>query len=115
MRRQRSFVLSFLVAAMTIASAALAANTAIEPVSKADNAHWMARHQAINARAKQGHVDLIYVGDSIVEYYERQGKDTWDRYYAPLLGGKIENTKRASHTESFAARYNYALPIIHEQ
>ena len=68
---------------MTIASAALAANTAIEPVSKADNAPWMARHQAINARAQQGHVDLLYVGDSIVQLYEQQGKDTWDRYYAP--------------------------------
>jgi lysophospholipase L1-like esterase len=83
MRRHRSLVLSYLVAAVIIASAAFATNTALEPVSKADNAHWMARHQAINARAKQGHVDLIYVGDSIVEYYERQGKDTWDRYYAP--------------------------------
>jgi lysophospholipase L1-like esterase len=83
MRRHRRVVLAYLVAAVTLASAALAANTAIEPVSNAGNAHWMARHQAMNARAKQGHVDLIYVGDSIVEYYEKQGKDTWDRYYAP--------------------------------
>ena len=30
-------------------------------------------------------------------------------------GGKIENPQRASHTESLAASYNYALPIIHEQ
>ena len=83
MRRQRNLVLSYLVAAITIASAAFATNTAIEPVSKADNANWMARHQAMNDRAKQGHVDLIYVGDSIVELYDKQGKDTWDRYYAP--------------------------------
>src|SRR5438132_3348590 len=83
MRRQRNLVLSYLVAAITIASAAFAANTAIEPVSNADKANWMARHQAMNDRAKQGHVDLIYVGDSIVELYDKQGKDTWDRYYAP--------------------------------
>jgi beta-glucosidase len=69
--------------AVTIASAALATNTAIEPVAKAGKATWMARHQAMNARAQQGHVNLIYVGDSIVEGYETQGKDTWDRYYAP--------------------------------
>lgn len=31
------------------------------------------------------------------------------------LGRKIENPQRASHTESFAASYYYALPIIHEQ
>jgi lysophospholipase L1-like esterase len=52
-------------------------------MSHADTANWMARHQAMNARAKQGHIDLIYVGDSIVQNYETQGKDTWDRYYAP--------------------------------
>jgi lysophospholipase L1-like esterase len=83
MRRQRHCGLSYLIVAVTIASAALATNTAIAPVSKAGKATWMARHQAMNARAQQGHIDLIYVGDSIVEGYETQGKDTWDRYYAP--------------------------------
>jgi lysophospholipase L1-like esterase len=83
MRRHRRVVLPYLVAAVTLASAALAANTAIEPVSNAGNAYWMARHQAMNARVQQGHVDLIYVGDSLVQLYEQQGKDTWDRYYAP--------------------------------
>ena len=37
----------------------------------------------MNARSQQGHVDLVYVGDSIVERYDTQGKRTWDRYYAP--------------------------------
>jgi lysophospholipase L1-like esterase len=83
MRRQRHCGLSYLIVAVTIASTALATNTAIAPVSKAGKATWMARHQAMNARAQQGHIDLIYVGDSIVEGYETQGKDTWDRYYAP--------------------------------
>jgi len=82
-RRQRSLVLSYLVAAVTIASAAFAANTAIEPMSQAGQANWMARYQAMNDRAKQGHIDLIYVGDSIVQNYDTQGKDTWNRYYAP--------------------------------
>jgi lysophospholipase L1-like esterase len=83
MRRPRRVVLPYLVAAVTLASAALAANTAIEPVSNAGNAYWMARHQAMNARVQHGQVDLIYVGDSLVQLYEQQGKDTWDRYYAP--------------------------------
>jgi lysophospholipase L1-like esterase len=83
LRHQSHCGLSYLVVAVTLASVACATNTAIEPVSKAGNATWMARHHAMNTRAQQGHVDLIYVGDSIVEYYEQQGKDTWDRYYAP--------------------------------
>jgi lysophospholipase L1-like esterase len=83
MRRHRHCGLSYLIVAVTIVSAAVATNTAIEPVSKAGKATWMARHHALNARAQQGPIDLIYVGDSIVEGYETQGKDTWDRYYAP--------------------------------
>jgi len=55
----------------------------LSTVSNAAKATWVARHEAMNARAQQGHVDLIYVGDSIVERYETQGKGTWDRYYAP--------------------------------
>jgi lysophospholipase L1-like esterase len=91
--RGRHCRLSYLILAVTIASALATTcrrsstrssrNTAIEPVSNAGKATWMARHQAMNARAQQGHIDLIYVGDSIVEHYETRGKDTWDRYYAP--------------------------------
>ena len=57
-------------------------NSSIIPVAKT-NAGWIARHEAMNQRAKQGNVDLIYVGDSIVQHYDNQGKETWDRYYAP--------------------------------
>jgi lysophospholipase L1-like esterase len=83
LHRPSRVVLVYLIATVSIAAAALAANTAIEPVSNWDKTPWMARHQAKNERAKQGHADLIYVGDSIVQFYEKQGKDTWDRYYAP--------------------------------
>lgn len=83
LRHPRHCRLASLIVAVSIVSAAFGTNTAIEPVSKAGNATWLARHQAMTTRAQQGHVGLIYVGDSIVEGYERQGKDTWDRYYAP--------------------------------
>src|SRR5258705_13516666 len=82
-RRKKILVLSSLAAVFKIASAAFAANTAIEPMSQAGQANWMARYQAMNDRAKQGHIDLIYVGDSIVQNYDTQGKDIWNRYYAP--------------------------------
>jgi hypothetical protein len=73
---------SHAIVAVTIASAALAAtfsrsstrssrDTAIEPVPNAAKATWIARHQAMNARAQQRHIDLIYVGDSIVERCHR--------------------------------------------
>ena len=62
----------------------VAGNTALEAVGKT-NANWLQKHEAINAAARQGGkaIQLIYIGDSIVEHYAKQGRDTWDRYYAP--------------------------------
>lgn len=37
----------------------------------------------MNAKARQGKIDLIFIGDSIVQRYEGVGKPVWDHYYAP--------------------------------
>lgn len=75
--------LSGLLLALGLALPALtsAENSALIPVAKT-NANWVARHEAMNQRARQGNVDLIYVGDSIVQHYDNQGKAVWERYYA---------------------------------
>jgi len=44
---------------------------------------WMERHESMNTKARQGKIDLIYIGDSIVQRYESVGKPVWDHYYAP--------------------------------
>ncbi len=41
----------------------------------------MQRHESFNQRAKQGHVDLILIGDSITHGWEGAGKDVWAKYY----------------------------------
>ncbi|NDC73884.1 GDSL family lipase [bacterium] len=56
--------------------------SAVIPVPK-EKPGWMARHLSINQRAAQGNVDLIYLGDSIVQYFNAKGKKVWDHYYAP--------------------------------
>ncbi len=56
-------------------------NNAIVPVPRADQKDWMERHEAINARVKQGNVDLIFIGDSITEGWEGAGKPVWDKFY----------------------------------
>jgi len=43
---------------------------------------WMERHESMNTKARQGKIDLIYIGDSIVQRYEGVGKHVWDHYYA---------------------------------
>lgn len=39
------------------------------------------RHKAINERAKEGNVDLIFIGDSITEGWEGNGKEVWQKLY----------------------------------
>ena len=60
-------------------------NTAIVPLPGGGDT-WRARHLAINARAKQGQVDLIYIGDSIVRSWMWDGESVWNYYYAKRNG-----------------------------
>ena len=66
---------------MFAAQGALAANSAVTPVPRL-NLGWLVRFDSINQQAHRGHVDLIYVGDSIVEHFDNQGKEVWAHYYA---------------------------------
>jgi len=45
--------------------------------------NWMQRHEGFLARAKQGAVDVLFLGDSITDGWNRQ-KELWEKYYAPL-------------------------------
>jgi lysophospholipase L1-like esterase len=56
----------------------------VKPVPRDDQA-WKDRQAQINARAKQGDVGVIFLGDSITFRWERQGegKAVWDKYFAP--------------------------------
>lgn len=71
-----------LALALHFTGACSAVNTAAVPVSRT-NAWWMERHGGMNKAARRGHINLIYVGDSIVEHFEDQGRKAWEHYYAP--------------------------------
>lgn len=60
-------------------------NTAVVPEPGGSDT-WRERHAAMNARAKEGNVDLIYIGDSIVGNWKWDGKPVWDHYYAKRNG-----------------------------
>ncbi len=49
-----------------------------------NQAAWYAQHDAYAARARQGNIDVLFLGDSITEYFATRGKDVWDRAIAPL-------------------------------
>ena len=76
-------MLSLVLSAMALTGChvGFAENSAIVPVART-NASWIQRHELMNRQARQGHIDLIYVGDSIVEHFNKQGKEVWAHYYA---------------------------------
>jgi beta-glucosidase len=41
------------------------------------------RHRDINARAQQGNVDLIFIGDSITQGWETNGAEVWKKRFEP--------------------------------
>jgi lysophospholipase L1-like esterase len=53
---------------------------AVVPVPR--DAKWKQRHDKINARVKEGNVDLLIIGDSITQGWEGAGKEVWAKYYA---------------------------------
>src|SRR5512140_3658308 len=79
--RTRTLPFILVMMALAVAQAGFAENSAIVPVART-NASWIQRHELMNRQAKQGHIDLIYVGDSIVEHFNKQGKEVWEHYYA---------------------------------
>lgn len=74
--------LGFLFTALlSLFPCAVLANTATTPVAK-ESPNWIKRHEEINAKVSMGDVNLLWIGDSIVENWDDQGKATWDKYYA---------------------------------
>lgn len=79
----RKCCLFFFVALVSLCQPAWAAEelATTTPVSK-PNESWQRRHEKINQRAKQGDVDLIFIGDSITQGWEGDpGKDVWQKFY----------------------------------
>lgn len=56
-------------------------SVAVNPVPRPDD-WWKQRHEAMNARVKQGNVDMVFIGDSITHGWEGNGKDVWAKFYA---------------------------------
>jgi lysophospholipase L1-like esterase len=61
--------------------AALAENTATNPVPR--DANWIKRHETFVEQAKQGNVELLFLGDSITDFWRNPGSNVWNQYYAP--------------------------------
>ncbi|HEY4247754.1 MAG TPA: platelet-activating factor acetylhydrolase IB subunit [Lacunisphaera sp.] len=56
-------------------------NPAIVPTLRND---WLQRHNGFVAEARKGGIDLLFVGDSITDFWRNRGKAVWNERYAPL-------------------------------
>jgi beta-glucosidase len=77
----RLFVASALLLGSLVAASARADEKLPDTVVPLDRN--VPRHQQINERAKQGNVDLLFIGDSITAGWEGAGKEVWKKYYEP--------------------------------
>jgi lysophospholipase L1-like esterase len=57
-------------------------NDAIKPVPREGG--WVKRHESFLERAKQGEVNVLFLGDSITQGWEGSGKEVWKEHFEPL-------------------------------
>ncbi|MBN9517478.1 GDSL family lipase [bacterium] len=64
---------------------------AVNPATKAAprDEKWMARHESFVMRAKAGGVDVLFLGDSITQGWEGNGKAAWKEHFEPLTAANF--------------------------
>jgi lysophospholipase L1-like esterase len=77
------FVATACFAQDTNSQTAAVKNTAIIPATRSNPTNWMARHEGFVKQAKAGHIDVLFMGDSITDGWRGKGKNVWDKFYAP--------------------------------
>lgn len=73
-------LISFCIAATGFAETAK--NLAIDP--KPRDAGWMKHHESFNEISKKGEARLVFLGDSITQGWGKNGKEVWNKTWAPL-------------------------------
>jgi lysophospholipase L1-like esterase len=65
-------------------STAVFAHSAVEPVSRLDDTDWKTRFERLNQDAQRAgkSASIVFIGDSITQGWETEGKDIWADYYA---------------------------------
>jgi len=69
---------------VTAGRPAALAHSAVEPVPRSSEQWWKDRQALLNQRASEsgGKAQVLFIGDSITQGWEGEGKEVWARYYA---------------------------------
>jgi lysophospholipase L1-like esterase len=61
----------------------VSAHSATEPIARFEN-NWQERHKLLNKRASEAgeKAQVVFIGDSITQGWEGEGKDVWTKYYS---------------------------------
>ncbi|MGD0016901.1 MAG: platelet-activating factor acetylhydrolase IB subunit [Verrucomicrobiia bacterium] len=66
---------------LSVSTNPVAGNTAINPVPRDDK--WVKRHEEFLEETKKGGIDLLFLGDSITDFWRTKGSNVWNKCYAP--------------------------------
>ena len=79
------FPLTLALAALGLLPRDTFAHSAVEPASRNSEQWWKDRQELLNQRATEAgeKAQIIFIGDSITQGWESEGKEVWAKYYAP--------------------------------
>lgn len=72
-----------ILAILLCATSVFGENTATNPAPR--DANWIKRHDGFveQTKTKKDSVDLLFLGDSITDGWDNQGKAIWEKFYVP--------------------------------
>lgn len=57
-------------------------HSAVTPAPRTDEG-WVTRNDRFNKQVEKGDFGMIFLGDSITQGWEKEGREVWDKFYAP--------------------------------
>lgn len=71
------------------ASTAFAAQDSTIAAPRTSPGWWMERHESLSQAAQNNQWDLVFIGDSITDAWDNNGKEVWQQYYADRQAGNL--------------------------
>ena len=82
MKKLLPLLLPLLMTSACLSQETNKSNPAIIPATRSSPTNWLARHEGFVKEAKAGGIDLLFMGDSITDFWRNRGKAIWEKYYA---------------------------------